>query len=141
MAIIHNDCHLDNALQTPAGEVVLIDWEGGGRGPAIVDLGFLLISSDFASSGPRALHPDPGRIKAVIDGYCLYRVPTDQELDRLVDALRFRALVYGGCRFAATIAAGAPVDHLDSCWARYDAAEAIAARAWEQFELYRLQQA
>ncbi|MDQ5851578.1 MAG: hypothetical protein M3380_05785 [Chloroflexota bacterium] len=77
----------------------------------------------------------------MIDGYCLYRVPTDQELDRLVDALRFRALVYGGCRFAATIAAGAPVDYLDSCWARYGAAEAIAARAREQFELYRLQQA
>jgi len=34
--------HLPAFIET--GEVVLIDWEGAGLGPAIIDLGFLLIS-------------------------------------------------------------------------------------------------
>ena len=47
--VIHNDCHSGNAVRTAAEQVVLIDWEGAGLGPAVLDVGFLLSSCDTDS--------------------------------------------------------------------------------------------
>lgn len=125
VVIIHNDCHPGNAVTTPTGEVVLIDWEGAGLGPAILDLGFLLSSCEIAPSWTPPLPPDPARVRAVLDGYCQYRRPVVAELDRLADAIRFRALIYGAANFAASVAGDAEEDH--SWWrARYDAADALS---------------
>ncbi len=37
--LIHNDPNPDNVVVTPAGEVLLIDWESAGMGPAVLDVG------------------------------------------------------------------------------------------------------
>jgi Ser/Thr protein kinase RdoA (MazF antagonist) len=44
--LIHNDCHPWNSVRTAGGPVVLIDWDGSGIGPAVIDVGFALLSAD-----------------------------------------------------------------------------------------------
>lgn len=39
--IIHNDYHPANIIQTTGGQLVPVDWEGAGLGPAVIDVGFL----------------------------------------------------------------------------------------------------
>jgi Ser/Thr protein kinase RdoA (MazF antagonist) len=134
---IHNDCHPANSICTADELVQLIDWEGAGRGPAVVDIGFLLASSDDAlpwtSLSPSDVyHPNEERIAAIIEGYCCYRMLTHIELERLADAIRFRSLVYGACHFASTV-----VEHRQEdpqwWWLRYNAAEEIAMLAKAYF--------
>jgi Ser/Thr protein kinase RdoA (MazF antagonist) len=126
--LLHNDCHPGNAITMPNGEVALIDWEGAGFGPAIIDFGFLLSSCDTPAV-PAA--PDPRRVAAVVAGYRHYRRPTRQELERLPAAIRFRALIFGAASFAAR-----PGGTEESAWwrARYDAAAELAGRARDLFD-------
>lgn len=138
---IHNDCHPGNTVHIPAGEVVLLDWEGAGLGAAVIDLGFLLISCDTESPWTPPLPPGPARIKAVIEGYCQHHRLTSAELERLPDTMRFRSLVYGAWRFADTLARGEleptngrqPIES-QWWWKRYLAADELAERARNQFE-------
>jgi len=51
----------------------------------------------------------------------------------LPDAIRFRAIVYGACSFAASIARDGKEDE-DLWWWRYNAADEITERARKQFE-------
>jgi Ser/Thr protein kinase RdoA (MazF antagonist) len=88
--LIHNDFHLDNLLQRPGGELLVIDWDGAGRSPAILDVGFLH-SSCHPKHSPR---PDPARIDALVAGYCRYHQLSRPELDGLFDAVRFRLLAF-----------------------------------------------
>jgi Ser/Thr protein kinase RdoA (MazF antagonist) len=135
--LIHNDCHPGNSVYTPTGEMVFIDWEGAGWGPGVIDVGFLLSSCDTESPWTPPLRPDPQRVQAIIDGYCQYHMLTEVELDCLEDAMRFRALVYGACGFAAAIRAQEPEDPDDWWWRRYTAADEIADRARQCFAYYR----
>jgi Ser/Thr protein kinase RdoA (MazF antagonist) len=132
--LIHNDCFPGNSVCTAAGEVVLIDWEGAGFGPAVLDVGFLLISCESASPWTPPFPPDPKRVAAVIDGYCQHHRLAPSELDKLPDAIRFRSIVYGAVSFAETIASGE--DEPNWWWWRYSAAEEVAERARKQFESY-----
>ncbi len=132
--VIHNDCHSGNAVRTAAEQVVLIDWEGAGLGPAVLDVGFLLSSCDTESPWRPSLAPDPARVAAIVDGYCQYHTLTPDELEYLPDAIRFRAIVYGACSFAASIARDGKEDEDLWWWRRYNAAEEIAERASKQFE-------
>ena len=59
------------------------------------------------------------------------------ELDRLEDAMRFRALVYGAAQFAAAIRSRQSEDPDDWWWRRYQAANEIADRARQCFARYR----
>jgi Ser/Thr protein kinase RdoA (MazF antagonist) len=131
--LVHNDCHPGNCIQTPVGRAVLIDWEGAGRGPAVVDIGFLLVSCEIEAFGPNRLRPDPNRMAAVIDGYCRHHRPTPRELERLPDAIRFRAVVACAGGLLNMVREGHASDGADWAWARYAAATEIAARAREQF--------
>jgi len=132
--VIHNDCHSGNAVRTTAEQVVLIDWEGAGLGPAVLDVGFLLSSCDTESPWRPSLAPDPARVAAMVDGYCQYHTLTPAELEYLPDAIRFRAIVYGACSFAASIARDGNEDEDLWWWRRYSAAEEIAERARKRFE-------
>ena len=132
--VIHNDCHSGNAVRTAAEQVVLIDWEGAGLGPAVLDVGFLLSSCDTESPWRPSLAPDPARVAAIVDGYCQYHTLTPAELEYLPDAIRFRAIVYGACSFAASIARDGKEDEDWWWWRRCSAAEEIAERARKQFE-------
>jgi Ser/Thr protein kinase RdoA (MazF antagonist) len=130
LVCIHNDCHPANSIRASGGQVQLIDWEGAGSGPALIDIGFLLASSDDAFpwtplAPSDVYHPYETRIAAVIEGYCCYHTLTPIELERLPDALRFRSLVYGACHFASTIVERQQ-EELQWWWLRYTAAEEIA---------------
>jgi Ser/Thr protein kinase RdoA (MazF antagonist) len=133
LVCIHNDCHPANSIYTSDGQIQLIDWEGAGIGPAIIDVGFLLASSDDALPWTPLTSSDiycsnKERIAAIVEGYRRYHTLTPIELERLPDALRFRSLVYGACHFASTIAEHQQ-EELQWWWLRYTAAEEIATLA------------
>lgn len=134
--LIHNDAHPANAIYTPDGHIMFIDWDGAGLGPAVLDVGFLLISCDTESPWTPRLAPDPSRVAAVLDGYRQYHVLTRAELERLPDALCFRSLVYGAASLTATISKDGQEEDMPWWWARYLAAAEIAARAQEHFARY-----
>ena len=79
--LIHNDCHPGNCIMTAERGAVLIDWEGAGLGPAVIDVGFLLVSCEIDAFRPNRLPPDPARVQAVVDGYCRHHHLTTAELD------------------------------------------------------------
>jgi len=131
--LLHNDCHPGNGLRTPDGGVALIDWAGAGRGAAVIDVGFLLVSGEITAFGPNRLPPDPARLVAIVDGYCLHHRLTAQEVDRLPDAIRFRAVIACADALRRMVRAGHADDGAAWAWARYAAAGEIAARATERF--------
>lgn len=135
---IHNDCHPANCVSTPYGRIQLIDWEGAGLGPAVIDVGFLLASCDGAAPwtpvAPSDVYrPSQERIAAILAGYCQHHTLTPAELERLPDAIRFRSLVYGACHFASAVADHEQEDHPQWWQLRYAAAEEIAALAQRCF--------
>lgn len=132
--LIHNDCHPGNSLRTPDGRVLLIDWEGAGRGAAVIDVGFLLVSCEITAFRPNRLPLDPRRMAAVVDGYCQHHRLTPRELDRLPGAIRFRSVVACAGGLWHMIREGHASDGADWAWARYAAADEIAARARGHFE-------
>jgi Ser/Thr protein kinase RdoA (MazF antagonist) len=87
--VIHNDPNLDNVVVTSAGEVLLIDWESAGLGPAVIDVGVIL-SNCFDKHAARIQF---AAIEALVDGYCQYRRLSPAELDYLPAAIRFPRLV------------------------------------------------
>lgn len=134
--LIHNDCHLGNSVQTPTGEVVLVDWEGAGLGPAIADLGFLL--SSCCSGRERRVNTQA--VHAVIDGYRRHRSPSATEIGRLSGAIGFRVLVLlSGC-FPRRV--DGTLDHDEQVygasyaewWAQHEASGGIAALASDRFK-------
>jgi len=115
----------------------ILDWEGAGWGPGVIDVGFLLVSCNTAAPWmAQQFTPDMRRIPAIVDGYCQYHLLTPTELDRLPDAIRFRTIVYGACSFASDILKYGGEEESPWWWARYTAAEEIADRARKRFELY-----
>jgi Ser/Thr protein kinase RdoA (MazF antagonist) len=132
--LIHNDAHPGNAIVTPQGTPIFIDWHGAGLGPPIVDLGFLLISCAIAPSWAEAIPSAEGRPEAIVDGYARHRIPTPAELDWLSDAMRFRALLYGAGHLATTVKQGGEQITETWWWERYLAAEALAERVRLRFE-------
>jgi len=87
--LLHNDIHPGNVVMEQ-GELTIIDWEGSGRGPAIIDLGFLL-SSIYPRGSPVELEE---RVRAVLEGYTSVRALEKNELHLLLPAIRFRPLVF-----------------------------------------------
>ncbi len=138
LVLIHNDCHPGNAIYTSSKEVVLIDWQGAGLGPAVIDVGFLLASCEIPFEGVASLDFKQERMPAIIDGYCHYHNLTSTELDLLPDAIRFRALVCGAVSFADAISKheAKPYDS-EWWWMRYTHADEIATRARVHFERHR----
>lgn len=136
--IIHNDCHPGNAVYTPQNEVVLIDWEGAGLGSAVLDVGFLLVSSDGQAPWDQlSIHdfkPDAELVQSIVDGYCQHRVLSSIELERLPDAIRFRSIVYGACSFAEKITKGSVVQDAEWWSTRLTIADELATIARKHFQ-------
>lgn len=88
-ALLHGDCWPANAVRAPEGPVVLVDWEGAGRGPAMFEVGYLLLGCHLGTGQGPAIEVAPERIAAVVRGYARQRPLGDAELDWLPDAVRY----------------------------------------------------
>jgi Ser/Thr protein kinase RdoA (MazF antagonist) len=99
--MVHGDAWPGNAVQSGPDTVTLIDWETGGLGLPVLDLGTCLIESllDAQPSGSGStawlVEPDQDRIAAVAQGYASQRVAGPAERAVLPAAVRFGAC-YGG---------------------------------------------
>ncbi|MBO0743398.1 MAG: phosphotransferase [Candidatus Dormibacteraeota bacterium] len=83
--LLHPDFVPANAIRTPDGRHVLVDWTGAGRGPRVWPLGFLL----YATGGR------PRLVELVMSRYARHVTLTEEELDHLPEAILERALVFG----------------------------------------------
>ncbi len=117
-AIIHTDISPQNAVFTP-DDVVLIDWDEAGTGPALYDLAWLLASAD---GGRVASWPDVSRVEAIMDGYTAQRPLVAGERALLFDAVRLGPAVDAAKNFAAFIQEQIPTEAWHKGWARYQAA-------------------
>jgi methyltransferase (TIGR00027 family) len=83
-ALIHPDFVPANAIRTPDGSLVLVDWTGAGRGPRLYPLAFLLWAAGCAG---------PSRLDAVVAGYREHLTPGGDEIGRLAGAIWARPLI------------------------------------------------
>jgi Ser/Thr protein kinase RdoA (MazF antagonist) len=124
VAVVHGDAWAGNAVVTGAGEVVLIDWESGGLGLPIVDLGYCLLECHLdvglPAGSPEAWHitPDPARIAAILDGYTHWRRLDDAERSALADGIRFAAAYIGAIYFEQALLGGVTGPAMDARLAR-----------------------
>ncbi|HEV2123223.1 MAG TPA: phosphotransferase, partial [Chloroflexota bacterium] len=138
--LIHNDCHLANALRTPPGEVVFFDWDSAGQGPRVAALGLLLYSCAVQAPDDPPIPPDLTRVDHVLDGYCRHHALSDAELRLLPDAVRYRPAVVAARELAATVdhrRAGDLARWHSGWWARFAETDAVATRALTTLERYR----
>lgn len=129
-AIVHGDCHPHNALQTPSDQVVLIDWEQAGIGPAVLDIGTLLLRCH-----PLWLHPNTPLIQAVVAGYCQHRCLTFPELDALFDAICFKVALEGAWQLIDAVERGeeSEMKRLKESYALAEEVALLARARFEQF--------
>jgi Ser/Thr protein kinase RdoA (MazF antagonist) len=124
--MVHGDAWPGNAVQSGPDTVTLIDWETGGLGLPVLDLGACLIESLLdaqpsgsgpaasgsgpaaSGSGPAAwlVEPDEDRIAAVARGYASQRVVGAAERALLPAAVRFGACYVGAIHLHQALADG-----------------------------------
>ncbi len=129
--LIHNDFQPGNVVQAADGSLTVIDWDGAGRCPAILDLGYLI--SHIHPAG--AVRPDGGRIRALMVGYSQHYHLSAAELEHLADAIRFRPITYLTSDFAAYITNDGKADpSYGQALAAYRSADEAADMARESTE-------
>lgn len=133
--IIHGDCWPRNAVRTPERGLALIDWDCAGIGPAILDVGYLLLACHLGKPQLPTMQADEQCIAAVVRGYCQQRTPSSAELAILEDALLYdvaRRLGLDG--FSPALSDNWTQDiWLQKMLARYRVAPEIAAIAQRHF--------
>lgn len=143
-ALVHGDAWPGNAVQPGAGQpgagqpsagpsgswrpgagpVMLIDWETGGLGLPVLDLGHCLaechLDSGLPPDKPEAwlVRADPHRIAALVSGYREARELTAAERALLPEAVRFGAAFAGAIHFEAALTGGASGPAMDTRLAR-----------------------
>ena len=122
--LVHGDVWARNAVEEPDGRVTLIDWETGGLGLAVLDLGSCLLECHLDSAvpdrEPRAwlISAAEDRIAAVGVGYASIRKLSAAELDLLPHAVRFAAAVVGAIHFELALSDGVAGPAMDARLAR-----------------------
>ena len=110
--LVHGDAWAANAVQTGPAQVILIDWECGGLGVPVLDLGNCLLEGLLdavpAGTGPDAWNVQPAedRIAAVAAGYQTRRVLSAGERALLLPAIRFGVAYAGAIHFEQALAEG-----------------------------------
>ncbi len=89
VTLVHGDCWPHNSVLTTDEQVTLIDWDCAGLGPAILDLGYLLLMCHLGKPQLPKMYADSACITAVVQGYCQQRRPTHEELQVLREAVHF----------------------------------------------------
>ncbi|HEY8787662.1 MAG TPA: phosphotransferase [Actinopolymorphaceae bacterium] len=133
---LHGDAHPWNSVIDDAGEVSLIDWDSSGPGPAVIDLGFLVLSCDAGPLIDPVVPPDPRRLSAVVAAYREHMQLSDADLAALDDAVAFRVLVAAAVGFSSMIRQGRdPTDDVGvvASLQRWAMAPSIARRMRQEF--------
>ncbi len=89
ITLLHGDCWPHNAVIDENRRLTLIDWDCAGLGPAILDVGYLLLSCHLGKPQLPMMHADPLLIEAVMRGYYQQRQLTKYELSVLREAVHF----------------------------------------------------
>jgi Ser/Thr protein kinase RdoA (MazF antagonist) len=129
------------AAGTGQAGVTLIDWDAGGLGLPVLDLGYCLLECHLGPDLPgdqpqeQRIQPDDERIAAIAEGYSSRRALGHRELGLLLDGIRFGTAFCGAIHFEQALiggARGAAMDaRLERLRARIAASEAVAERAGE----------
>lgn len=97
-ALTHPDFHFKNVVAGKDG-LVPIDWAGSGRGPRVLALAVLLFYGSLAPKGW-----DPKRVEAMMAAYSTHISPTEEELDRLAEAMQHRMLIHSAYNWCVGMA-------------------------------------
>jgi Ser/Thr protein kinase RdoA (MazF antagonist) len=123
-AVVHGDAWPGNAVVTPDGRAALIDWENGGLGLPVVDLGHCLMECHLDPGLPVGqpaawlIRPDPGRVAAVLDGYTRWRQVHDAEREILPEGIRFATAYIGAIHLERALIDGVRGPTMDARLAR-----------------------
>jgi Ser/Thr protein kinase RdoA (MazF antagonist) len=131
--IVHGDVWARNAVEPlGGGSATLIEWETGGLGLAVVDLGSCLMECHLNSAAsaldPEAwlIAPDEDRIAATASGYASVRTLSPAELALLPDAIRFSTAAAGARHLDLALTEGVGGPAMDARLARIEDRLAIA---------------
>lgn len=103
---LHGDAHPWNSVITADGTARFYDWDAAGPGPAIIDLGFLVLScAGGGLTGPVEVAPADA-VSALLAGYRSRMTLEETDLGALDAAVRFRLLVNLAAGFAHFVERG-----------------------------------
>jgi Ser/Thr protein kinase RdoA (MazF antagonist) len=125
--LIHTDPYPENAIRTPGGRVVYIDWDDAGIGTALIDFAHLVGNCEGDQEYHTNLRPDIDRVRALTEAYNRIRPLRADEIDALPMALRFTPAVYGAWHLATAIKSAGASKKWQWWWTRYEAADEVAA--------------
>ncbi len=124
MTVVHGDARPGNAVQTGEAQVTLIDWQNGGLGLAVADLGHCLLECHLDPGLPAGepsawlIQPDEARIAAVVAGYSRLRRLDNAERELLLPAIRYSAAFIGALHFEKALVDGVRGAGMDARLAR-----------------------
>jgi Ser/Thr protein kinase RdoA (MazF antagonist) len=130
--IVHGDVWARNVVQSSPGGVTLVDWETGGRGLAVLDLGNALVECHLDAALPDdrpdrwLIRPSPDRISALAAGYARVRTLSAAEVDLLPVAAAFAAAVVGSVHFELAVTEGVAGPAMNARLARLQNRLAVA---------------
>lgn len=140
-SIVHGDAWARNAVQSSPTGVTFVDWEAGGLGLAVVDLGNSLLEchldADLPGDQPGRwlIEPSADWIAAVASGYARVRTLSATELDLLPAAVKLTAAVACSVHFDVALTSGVTGPAMDIRLARLEnrlgVADEVAAIARE----------
>lgn len=130
--VVHGDAWARNAVQADGGPVTLIDWETGGLGLAVLDLGNCLMECHLDAAVPDdrpdawLIFPDEDRIAEVAAGYNSVRRLSRAELALLPAAVKFAPAVGGSVHFELALRSGVSGPAMDARLSRLQNRMAVA---------------
>lgn len=94
VSILHADPNSTNAVRTPTGAFVFVDWDGAGLGPPLLDLGYLLLTCHLVLPSWPQIVPAHDLIAAIMTGYCSVRSLSAEEVAALPVAVSLNDAIW-----------------------------------------------